>query len=113
MASREEWILGIVVATFLLLLALFALLVLRRLRKPEVEILLDAIDGVRAQVDLSDRNTVLEHEEQIKKLDKANGRLQFLLAKDIAEELGAQRDREAKEREAAVQREQEIKEAPK
>lgn len=86
--------------TLVLVLALFGLLLLRRLKKSEVEILMDAIDGARAQLDMQGRLTVLEHEELSKQLDKANGRLQFLLAKDIADELAAQSKREAKEREA-------------
>lgn len=65
------------------------------LKNLEVDTVLDAIDGVRDSIDHGDRNTRLEHEALHAGLAKANGRLQFLVAKDISAELSAavERDR--------------------
>jgi type II secretory pathway pseudopilin PulG len=91
-------------AIFILVMAALAFPVLaawtngrrRPRRRTDTEVILDAIDGVRQQVDNASQLTALEHENQAKATQKIGGRIQFLIAKDIAAELGAQRDAEAK-----------------
>jgi hypothetical protein len=61
-------------------------------------VILDSIDGVRDQVDNAGMHTQLEHAAIIKEQEKTSGRLQFLVAKDIAAELGNQRAAEAQQR---------------
>lgn len=74
------------VATFVIVLGIAVLLVWRR-RRPEIAVILDAIDGARAQIDMGAKHDVTEHAAIAKSLEKANGRLVFLMSKDIAEEL--------------------------
>jgi hypothetical protein len=75
------------IATFLLVAGIGVLLLSRR-HRPDTDVILDAIDGARDEIDSNAKHTVLEHEALSKQMSKANGRLQFLLAKEIAEELG-------------------------
>lgn len=95
--ERSQWILALCIATFLVVVGIAALLFMRRQRRPETAVILDAIDGARAQIDMDTRHNVVEHEAINKRLDKANGRLQFLIAKDIAEELAASKAADARD----------------
>lgn len=89
MTDRSLWILYLALGTFLVVIAIAALLIVHRWRRPETAVILDAIDGARAQIDMDAKHNVTEHQAITKSLEKANGRLQFLIAKDIAEELSA------------------------
>lgn len=75
------------IATFLLVAGIAVLLLSRR-HRPDTDVILDAIDGTRDQIDSDAKHAVLEHETLSRQLGKANGRLQFLMAKEIAAELG-------------------------
>ncbi len=87
MTDRSQWTLFFGMATFFIVAATAILLLLRRQRS-DTEVILDAIDGARNEIDSNAKHTVLEHESLSKEMRKANGRLQFLMAKEIAEELG-------------------------
>lgn len=118
MMSNEQWTLIVSVGTFIVgCMVLGALLwwrhhllaiqdaVNRGPVLPEIpdntEVVLDAIDGVRDQVDSHGMHTQTEHDGMNKKLDLIGGRVQFLVAEDISGLLSEQRIREAKVRKAA------------
>ena len=84
------------------LAALLWLLLKRRLRHSELEIIMDSLDQTRGHVDTQGEHTALEHGALSKALEKANGRLQFLIAKDIAEELAIVRARQEVEKGEAI-----------
>jgi hypothetical protein len=86
MMGREQVLIYIAWST-LVIVIFIAVVLARRMRRPETEIILDAIDGTRNQVDDHAKHTALEHEALSKQMTKANGRLQFLIAKDIADAL--------------------------
>lgn len=90
MSDRSQWTLYICIATFFVVIGIAALVLWRGRRwwRSDTEVILDALDGTRDQIDNHAKHTVLEHESLSKQLGKANGRLQFLMAREIAEELG-------------------------
>lgn len=101
MMSTEQWIGFGVVMVILMLLGIAAWLVYHRYRPieqvagRETDTILDAIDGVRDQVDSHSQHTALEHEGLNKKLDVIGGRTQWLVANDIAAALAEERKRAA------------------
>ena len=96
MMSTEQWIGFGVVMVILMLLGIAAWLVYHRYRPAkDTEVILDAVDGVRDQVDSHSQHTALEHEGLNKKLDVIGGRTQWLVANDIAAALSEERKRAA------------------
>lgn len=102
--EREQHILEVSVLTFVCVLILIGLVVwiVRILKTPPTvaprpanELTLDQlrreIGGCRDHIAAIMEDNHLDHEAMTKLLEKANGRLQFLLAKEITAELEASR----------------------
>lgn len=94
----------IVLVGAIFLVDLWMLRVMRKkaAEKTETDTLLDAMDDLRGDVHASTQHTTGEHAAIFKHLHKIAGRLQFLVAKDVADELSAlkakQLDDEAQEK---------------
>ena len=98
--STEQWALLVAwaalgVACFNLAVLMFYVVIVRRaIRVAPVEnmdAILDAIDGVRDQVDSNSLHTQRENEAMVKSQDAMGGRLQFMMAEKIAFELSEYR----------------------
>ncbi len=90
----------LILAAMLVLIGLVAWIV-RILRssplpRPSLEQLRADINGVREHIAAIREDNQLDHETMERMLEKANGRLQFLMAKEIAMELEIEREAKSK-----------------
>jgi hypothetical protein len=82
--ERTQLILYFCIATFLIVVFIAGLLIRRHDRTVR------AIDAARKQLHMASENNALEHEKMSKEIKKASGRLQFLTARSIADEIAAE-----------------------
>lgn len=88
------WVLALVIGCLIMgcIVLVLTLTILEHLRKrakktnPDTDILLDAIDGLRDQVDQEAQHTVSEHKGMADTLKTVSGRMQWMVANDLADE---------------------------
>jgi hypothetical protein len=111
MMSTEQWtffvsLCALVVACLMFGVLLLHMTVCRRMMRvaplDNMDAILDAIDGVRDQVDSLGQHTQRENEAIVKSQETMSGRLQFMMAEKIAFELGAHREKQRKDADSVV-----------